>query len=59
MYSAQGDDGQGDFAAVTVKEGHLEFRFDTGSGEFIKSGHKCPFFCSLTLKKIYITISEF
>ena len=39
MYSAQGDDGQGDFAAVTVKEGHLEFRFDTGSGEMIKIVH--------------------
>jgi hypothetical protein len=32
MYAAQTDDGQGDFASVAIREKHLEFRFDTGSG---------------------------
>lgn len=32
IYSAQSDDGQGDFMSVTLKDEHLEFRFNTGSG---------------------------
>ena len=32
MYAAQSGDGQGDFASVGIKDQHLEFRFDTGSG---------------------------
>ena len=32
MYAAQSGDGQGDFASVAIKDQHLEFRFDTGSG---------------------------
>ena len=33
MYAAQSGDGQGDFASVAIKDQHLEFRFDTGSGK--------------------------
>lgn len=32
MYTAQNNDGVGDFAALTIKDRHLEFRFDAGSG---------------------------
>eukprot|EP00094_Tigriopus_californicus_P007839 TCALIF_07549-PA protein Name:"Similar to HSPG2 Basement membrane-specific heparan sulfate proteoglycan core protein (Homo sapiens)" AED:0.37 eAED:0.38 QI:0/0.3/0.22/0.87/0.7/0.67/31/0/1988 len=35
IYSAQSDDGHGDFASVTLKDEHLEFRFNTGSGTAI------------------------
>ena len=35
MYAAQSGDGQGDFASVSIKDQHLEFRFDTGSGKEI------------------------
>lgn len=35
MYTGQGESGRGDFASVTIKDGHLEFRFDTGSGPAI------------------------
>lgn len=33
MYTAQNDDGSGDFAALSVKDRHLEFRFDAGTGK--------------------------
>ncbi len=33
VYCSQSAEGQGDFAAVTIKNRHLEFRFDTGKGE--------------------------
>ena len=32
FYCSQSEDGQGDFASLALKGGHLEFRFDTGSG---------------------------
>ncbi|XP_034241184.1 basement membrane-specific heparan sulfate proteoglycan core protein-like isoform X2 [Thrips palmi] len=32
MYTAQNDDGTGDFAALSIKDRHLEFRFDAGTG---------------------------
>ena len=32
MYCAEKADGSKDFASVTLRNGHLEFRFDTGSG---------------------------
>lgn len=32
VYAAQTDDGQGDFSSLTIKEKHIEFRFDSGSG---------------------------
>lgn len=32
MYSAHSDEGLGDFAALMIKNGHVEFRFDIGSG---------------------------
>ena len=35
MYAAQSGDGQGDFASVAINDQHLEFRFDTGSGNEI------------------------
>ena len=39
MYCSQSKDGQGDFASIAIKDGRVEFRFDTGSGPaIIKSG---------------------
>ena len=35
MYCSQSTNGQGDFASITIKSGHVEFRFDTGSGPAI------------------------
>ena len=35
MYCSQSKDGHGDFASVTIKDGRVEFRFDTGSGPAI------------------------
>ena len=32
MYVSQSDEGLGDFAAVIIKDRHVEFRFDVGSG---------------------------
>ena len=32
MYCSQSKDGQGDFASIAIKDGRVEFRFDTGSG---------------------------
>ena len=33
MYCTEREDGYGDFASFSIKEGFLEFRFDTGSGK--------------------------
>ena len=39
MYCSQSKNGQGDFASIAIKDGRVEFRFDTGSGPaIIKSG---------------------
>ena len=35
MYCSQSKNGQGDFASITIKDGRVEFRFDTGSGPAI------------------------
>ncbi|KAK6175562.1 hypothetical protein SNE40_014001 [Patella caerulea] len=35
LYNAQQQDGRGDFVALVIKDGYLEFRFDTGSGTAI------------------------
>ncbi|CAG0883138.1 unnamed protein product [Darwinula stevensoni] len=35
MYCAQSEDGQGDFTALAIKDEHIEFMFDTGSGPAI------------------------
>ena len=35
MYCSQSKDGQGDFASISIKDGRVEFRFDTGSGPAI------------------------
>ena len=35
MYCSQSKDGQGDFASIAIKDGRVEFRFDTGSGPAI------------------------
>ncbi|XP_024936745.1 basement membrane-specific heparan sulfate proteoglycan core protein [Cephus cinctus] len=32
MYSSESEDGLGDFAALIIKDRHVEFRFDIGSG---------------------------
>ncbi|XP_037075728.1 basement membrane-specific heparan sulfate proteoglycan core protein-like isoform X4 [Pollicipes pollicipes] len=32
LYAAQNDQGQGDFVALTIKDRHVEFRYDTGTG---------------------------
>ncbi len=32
LYTAQGRDGYGDFISIAVKDKHVEFRFDSGSG---------------------------
>ncbi|BFZ23346.1 hypothetical protein BsWGS_26385 [Bradybaena similaris] len=32
LYNTQSQDGKQDFIAIIIKNGHLEFRFDTGSG---------------------------
>jgi Laminin G domain. len=32
LYSGQSDDGLGDFISLAIREKHMEFRFDTGSG---------------------------
>ena len=34
LYEGNNLDGSGDFMAIIQKDGYLEFRFDTGSGEF-------------------------
>lgn len=40
MYCSQSDEGLGDFAALVIKDQHIEFRFDIGSGEaVIRSSH--------------------
>jgi len=35
MYSSQSNNGDGDYTALSLKDGHLEFQFDTGSGPAI------------------------
>ncbi len=35
IYCAQSDDGQGDFTSLAIKDKRIEFRFDSGSGQFI------------------------
>ena len=35
MYCSERPDGYEDFASISLKNGYLEFRFDTGSGKFI------------------------
>lgn len=40
MYCSQSDEGLGDFAALIIKDQHVEFRFDIGSGvAIIRSSH--------------------
>ena len=34
MYSGQSDNGRGDYFAVLMKAGYLEFRYNTGSGKY-------------------------
>ena len=35
LYCAQNEDGQGDFVSLAIKDGRVEFRFDTGSGKLL------------------------
>ncbi|XP_025082607.1 basement membrane-specific heparan sulfate proteoglycan core protein-like isoform X8 [Pomacea canaliculata] len=43
LYNAQNEDGRGDFVAIIIKDGFVEFRFDTGSGPAIlRSRNKIP-----------------
>lgn len=37
MYTAQHEDGSGDFAALSIKDRHLEFRFDAGTGKSLSN----------------------
>lgn len=40
MYCSESDEGHGDFVAVVVKNRHVEFRYDIGSGlAIIRSNH--------------------
>lgn len=40
MYCAETDEGLGDFVAILVKDRHIEFRYDIGTGvAIIKSNH--------------------
>ncbi|ESO88861.1 hypothetical protein LOTGIDRAFT_219009 [Lottia gigantea] len=32
LYNAQQQDGRGDFVAILIKDGHIEYKYDTGSG---------------------------
>ena len=36
LYNAKDPDGRTDFIALLIKDKHLEFRFDTGSGIAIR-----------------------
>jgi len=33
LYNAQSETGVGDFLALVIKDDHVEFRYDSGSGE--------------------------
>ena len=33
VYNAQNNDGKGDFISLAMKDGYVEFRFDTGKGK--------------------------
>lgn len=35
LYSSESDEGYGNFASLSIKNGHIEFRFDVGSGPVI------------------------
>ena len=45
MYSAQNEIGQGDFVMLGIRNKTLEFRFNTGSGQFVPERILFP--CSL------------
>lgn len=52
VYSAQTEDGQGDFSSLTIKDKHIEFRFDSGSGNSFHY-HYFIFKCSCCLSSGY------
>jgi len=35
VYCAQTEEGQGDFSSISIKDKRIEFRFDSGSGNYI------------------------
>lgn len=35
VYCAQTEEGQGDFSSLAIKDKRVEFRFDSGSGNFL------------------------
>lgn len=35
LYSGQNEDGSGDYVVVLMKDGYLEFRYNTGSGNVL------------------------
>lgn len=37
LYSGQNEDGSGDYVVVLMKDGYLEFRYNTGSGKCLGS----------------------
>ncbi|XP_034337833.2 basement membrane-specific heparan sulfate proteoglycan core protein isoform X5 [Magallana gigas] len=40
LYSGQNEDGSGDYVVVLMKDGYLEFRYNTGSGEAVLKSKK-------------------
>ena len=36
LYESFSNDGSGDFIALSLRDGYLNFQFDTGSGEIFK-----------------------
>nr|XP_022341960.1 basement membrane-specific heparan sulfate proteoglycan core protein-like isoform X4 [Crassostrea virginica] len=40
LYSGQNEDGSGDYVVVLMKDGYLEFRYNTGSGEALLKSKK-------------------
>lgn len=49
LYSANDDEGSGDYVLIALRNGYLEFRYNTGSGEldlvmkFLIQSKSCPF----------------
>jgi hypothetical protein len=42
LYNGDRDDGQGDFMAIFLNQGFLEFAFDVGNGVAIARYYACP-----------------
>jgi len=40
LYSGQSEDGTGDFVCITVRNGYLEYKYNTGSGNYSNSNDR-------------------